>query len=105
VAELLELDRVYVGRGGYISTKEGQTPTFTRLWGNHMCFLHQRPLSSLRNGNGITFGATPQYGAPVAGTLLEPKLGLDGSYRCRAGERVNELIIASDCGYFLENVI
>jgi hypothetical protein len=105
VAELLELDRIYVGRGRYISTKEGQTATFTRLWGNHMCFLHQNPLSSLSNGNGITFGATPQYGAPVAGTLLEPKLGLDGSYRCRAGERVNELIIASDCGYFLENVI
>lgn len=105
VAELLELERIYVGRGRYISTKEGQTPVYTRLWGNHMCFLHQQPLSSLSNGSGITFGATAQYGPPIAGTMLEPERGLDGAYRCRGGERVNELVIASDCGYFLENVI
>jgi hypothetical protein len=104
VAELLELDRIYVGAAFSISSKEGQTPVYTRLWGNHMALLHQRPLASLRSG-GITFGATASYGPPVAGTMFDPTIGLKGAYRCRAGNSLRELVIASDAGYFFQNVI
>jgi len=104
VAELFELDAIYIGEGRYNSAVEGQSPTYTRLWGNHMCFLHQNPLTSLRTG-GLTFGATAQWGPPVAGEISQPHVGLLGGRSAVAGEFVNELIIASDAGYFLQNVI
>ena len=104
VADLLEVDRILVGEAWYNSAKPGQTPVMTRLWGKHCALLHQRPLGSLR-GNGITFGATAQYGTRVAGTLENPFLGMRGSIQCRAGESVQELIIANDVGYFFQDCV
>jgi hypothetical protein len=104
VAELLELDRIYIGAAWNTTTKEGQTASYTRLWGNHMALLHQRPMASLRNG-GITFAATAAYGPPVAGTMFDPRIGLRGAYQCRAGNSLRELVVANDAGYLLSNVI
>lgn len=104
VADLLEIDRILVGEAWYNSAKPGQTPTMERLWGKHCALLHQQPLGTLR-GNGITFGATAEYGTRVAGTLANPFKGMRGSIQCRAGESVQELIIANDVGYFFQNCI
>lgn len=104
LAELLELDAIYVGEGWVNTAKPGQTATQTRLWGKHMAFLHQNPAASIR-GNAITFGMTAQYGTRVAGSIPAPEIGLRGAQRLRVGESVNEIIMASDVGYFFQNVV
>lgn len=104
VANLLEIERILVGEAWYNSAKPGQTAVMARLWGKHCALLHQRPLASLR-GNGITFGATAEYGTRVAGTLANPFKGMRGSIQCRAGESVQELVIANDVGYFFQDCI
>jgi hypothetical protein len=37
--------------------------------------------------------------------MPEPKVGLRGAQRVRVGESVNELIVASDVGYFFQNIV
>jgi hypothetical protein len=103
VQDLLEME-IMIG-SAYINTaKPGQAATLSRIWGKHFAMFHQNPLANLR-GNGITFGATAEYGTRVSGTIDEPKVGLRGAKRQRVGETVKELITAADCGYLVTNAV
>jgi hypothetical protein len=104
VAELLELDRILVGEAWVNTAKPGHTASLSRIWGKHMALLHVNPTASVR-GNAITFGYTAEYGNRVSGSIPEPKVGLRGSQRVRVGESVNEIVCASDVGYFFQNII
>ncbi len=103
-AELFEFERVLIGRAKKATTKPGQTLTLGDVWGNHFAMMHQNPLGSLR-GNGITFGATAEYGTRFASTMEEPKVGLRGATRVRVGEMVKELITSADCGYLIQDAV
>jgi hypothetical protein len=104
VADLLELDQILVGESWINTAKPGQTASLTRVWGKHMALLHINPIASIR-GNAISFGFTAEYGNRVSGSIPEPKVGLRGAQRVRVGESVNEIIAASDVGYFFQNII
>jgi hypothetical protein len=104
VADLLELDRIIVGEAFINTAKPGQTASLSRCWGKHMAFLHQNPVATIR-GNAVTFGFTAEWGNRVAGSMPEPKVGLRGAQRVRVGESVNELIVASDVGYYFQNIV
>jgi hypothetical protein len=104
IADLLELDQIIIGEAFINTAKPGQTATLSRCWGKHMAFLHQNPVATIR-GNAVTFGFTAEYGNRVAGSIAEPKVGLRGAQRVRVGESVNELVVASDVGYFFQNVV
>lgn len=47
VADLLEVDEVYIGKGIYISSNEGQSDTKATIWGKHFWLLHRPPRPSL----------------------------------------------------------
>jgi hypothetical protein len=104
VADLLELDQILLGENWVNTAKPGQDATLSRVWGKHMAFLHQNPIATVR-GNAITFGYTAEYGNRVSGSIPEPKVGLRGAQRVRVGESVNEIIAASDVGYFFQNIV
>lgn len=104
VAELLEVDRILVGESWVNTAKPGQTASLQRVWGKHLAALHINPAAGIR-GNAITFGFTAEWGSRVAGSMPEPKVGLRGAQRVRAGESVRELVVASDVGYFFQNAV
>ena len=104
VADLLELDRILVGESWVNTAKPGQTASLARIWGKHMALLHLNPIASIR-GNAITFGYTAEYGNRVSGSIPEPKVGLRGAQRVRVGESVNEIVCASDVGYYFQNIV
>jgi hypothetical protein len=54
---------------------------------------------------GCSFGYTAQFGPVLAGTILDPDMGMRGGERVRSGESVKELITANDLGYFVQNAI
>lgn len=104
LAELLEVDRIIVGESWVNSAKPGQTASIQRVWGNHVAALHINPAASIR-GNAITFGFTAEWGSRVAGSMPEPKTGLRGAQRVRAGESVRELVVASDVGFLWRDAV
>ena len=104
LADLFELDQIFVGESFINTAKEGQTASLSRCWGKHMAFLHQNPIATVR-GESITFGFTAEYGNRVSGSIPEPKVGLRGAQRVRVGESLKELIIAPDVGYFFQNIV
>jgi hypothetical protein len=102
-ADLFELQAIYVGQGFINSAKKGQPLSMSRVWGKHAAFLYRDRAAGPQQG--ATFGFTAQAGERIAGQIDEPKIGLKGSVRVRSGERVKELVTASDLGYFFENAV
>jgi hypothetical protein len=104
VADLLELDEIVVGSAWGNAARRGQPVSMQRLWGKHAALIRRDKLATTMLEGRPTFGWTAQYGERIAGDLPEPKTGLRGSVRVRAGESVKEVISAPDLGYFFENV-
>ncbi len=102
VANLLEVDRVLVGRARYITTKEGQTPTYTRLWGKHCVALYVDPNPGLRS---ITFGVTFVESPRQTMRDFDPKRGVKGAHYIKVAWNSDEKVIAPDLGYMIENAV
>lgn len=94
---------IQVGQSFINSSAQGQTASYSRVWGKHCALLYINPNADTQRG--ITFGYTAQFGSRIAGQMPEPKVGLRGAVRARAGESVRELVAASDVGYLFENAI
>lgn len=105
VADLLELDEIYVGEPFANASKKGQAAAFTRMWGKHAAFL--RVDKSVRDTKGglPTFGFTAQWGDIVAGEIPDPNIGLDGGVKVRVGEHVKELVAFQEVGCFFQNAV
>lgn len=102
-ADFFELQALYVGAGFVNSAKKGQTATLARVWGKHASFLYRDRAAGPQAG--VTFGFTAEFGGKIAGVMDEPKLGLTGSQRVRSGERVKEIVCATDLGYWFQNAV
>lgn len=104
LAQVLELDEIVVGRAFRNTAKRGQTATMARVWGKHAALL--RRVTNPAGPNRIpTFMWTAQFGTRVAGSMPEPKIGLRGSVRVRAGESVKEVVSANDLGYLFIDAV
>jgi hypothetical protein len=99
--DFLEFDNILVGEGWVNSAKKGQAGTFARLWGTHAAMLFVNPVSA--SVKSMSFGITAQWGERIAGTIVDPNIGLKGGSRVRVGEEVKELVLANDLGYFFQN--
>lgn len=104
VADLWELDDLVIGSAWINTQRPGQAPVLTRAWGKHFTLLRQDRLSTSMNQRP-TFGWTAQFGTRVAGSIPEPKVGLRGAVRVRAGESVAEVISAPDLAYHFHNAV
>ncbi len=106
IADLLELDAVYVGESFYNAAKLGQTASYSRLWGKHAAFLRiDRNVRGTQGFSMPTFAMTAQYGTRIAGTIEDRMRGLSGGQTVRVGERVKEIMTFQEGGYFFENAV
>ena len=106
VADLLELDEIFVGEDWVNTAKKGQTPVMTRVWGKHAAFIHQEPVVSTTEGIA-TFGYTAEYGNRRTYTtpMAPGTLGVDGGQSVVVGESLREVLTAQDCGFLFSNII
>lgn len=102
VASLFDVDRILIGRSRYISTKEGQTPTYTRLWGKHCAALHVVPNPGVKS---ITFGATFSETRRQTQRDFDPKRGVKGAHYIKVAWNSDEKVVASDLGYFIQDAV
>ncbi len=102
LAGLLELENVLVGRGRYISSAEGQTETYARLWGKHAvaCYVVSNP-----GVKSITFGATFVETPRQIQRDFDIKRGIKGAHYIKGVWNSDEQFIAADLGYMIENAV
>lgn len=102
-ANALEIEAVLVGQGWVNTAKKGQTASLGRLWGKHAALIYRDSLASA--SRGTSFGFTAQWGSRVAGSRLDPDIGLKGGTRVRVGEYLKELVTATDLGYYFQDAV
>lgn len=98
------IQRILVGDAWSNAAKPGQAASLQRAWGKHIALLHINPMAMVEAG-GITFGMTAEYGNRLVMRVEDKDVGLQGGVRIRNGERVKELIVAKDLGYFIQNAV
>ena len=103
LAELFELEAVYVGESRVNVARPGQTMNLARVWGKHAAFLYRDKLAGPQVGT--TWGFTGQWGSRIAGSQTDPDIGLRGGERVRVGESVVELVTAKSLGYYFQNAV
>lgn len=105
LAQLLEINQVYVGEGWANLAKPGEAVAITRLWGKHALGFYRDSSVSFASGGGVTYGLSAEYGTRVAGSDEKPRAGLRGGVEVYTGESVREVIVASAAAYFFENAV
>ncbi|MEQ6331521.1 phage capsid protein [Pseudomonas chengduensis] len=103
LADLLELEAIYVGEARLNIARPGQAANLVRAWGPHASFIYRDRLANAQNGT--TFGFTAQWGDRISGSQFDGDIGMRGGQRVRVGESVKELVTAPDLGYFFENAV
>lgn len=102
VSGLFEVERVLVGRARYITSKEGQTDAFARLWGKHCSALRVEKNPGIRS---ITFGGTFAETERQTQRDFDPKRGVKGAHYLKVAWNSDEKIVASDLGYFIQDAV
>ena len=110
ILELFELDQINVGDSWINLAKKGQTPVYTKVWGNDVLLHWNDPNVRASDDGFVTFGFTAQRALAngvdrVAGSIPEPKRGIEGGETIRVGEALKEIIAAPDVAYFIENAV
>jgi hypothetical protein len=96
LADLFELEDIYVGEAFIDSAKKGQTASLARCWGKHAALLYRERGSTV---DQMTFGFTAQFNDRVAWQWEDKNIGMYGGQIIRVGESVKELMTADDLGY------
>jgi hypothetical protein len=103
-AELFELPNLPIVGEGWLNTAvKGQPVNMQRIWGNDALFYFRDMNADTEFG--VTFGMTAEFGSRVAGSVVDPDMGIRGGERQRVGESVKELIVASDLAYLFKNAV
>lgn len=102
VAALFEVDQVLIGRARYNAAKEGQTASYSRLWGKHCAALRVEKAPGIKT---ITFGVTFVETMRQTQRDFDIKRGVKGAHFFKVAWNSAEKVIASDLGYFIENAV
>lgn len=103
LAQVLEVQKVYVGAGFVNTARKGQAVNNQRVWGKHAAFMYIDHEAAM--AQQPCWGFTAQWGTKVAGEMPEPKLGIRGSQRVRVAESVKEVVSAPALSYFFQNAV
>ena len=103
LADYFELDDLIVGAGYYNSAKPGQTPVYTRVWGNDFALIRRAPIVSAKGEP--SWGFTAEFGTRVSKKIDEPKTGLRGAQRVRVGESTGEFVQSKEACYLIQDAI
>jgi hypothetical protein len=103
VAALFDVEKVVVGRGRYITTKEGQTDTYARIWGKHAGALYVPP--GQVGVRTISFAKTFSETRKLTFRSFDEKRGMKGAIYLKTGWNSDEKITASDIAYLIENAV
>ena len=102
IASLFEVDHVLVGRARHITSNEGQSNTYGRVWGKHFAALYVHPSPGIKT---LTFGGTFTEQDTLVQSAMDMKRGVKGAEYIKVGWNSDEKVIANDLGYLITNAV
>lgn len=111
IARFFGLDDYLVGAAREDTANEGQSASYSRLWGDYFGLVRVMSRPSLRNvGFGVTMrwtmpGVRGSNGGIVTGQWFDDTKGLGGSYYAKVGESEHHKVVANDAGYLFSDCL
>lgn len=99
--ELLEIETILVGKAHLNIAKPGQEASIQRVWDAHASLTFTERV--VKNSRAYTFAATARLGGKQAFKHFDANCGIQGGNVIRVGERLRELVMAPQAGYFFQN--
>ncbi len=104
LADLLEVQEIFVGESYVNVAQKGQAANLQRTWGNTIAFTYIDPQVIPEQG-GVTWGFSAEFGKRIAGSIPDADIGLEGGREIRVGERLKELVVAKDVGALITGAV
>jgi hypothetical protein len=103
VARFFGLSKILVGSARQDTANEGQTASYSRVWGKHFGIVRVARNPSIRNA---AFGYTFRLkGDPKTDFWYDQAVGKTGGWYARVGTSEDHKVVAADTGYLLTSVI
>jgi len=105
LAEILDLEKVVIGKTFVNTSKPGVAPAMTTAWGDNVIFAYVEERPS-QGGEQPTFAMSPAVGAPMADSWFDrEKGGIKGGHVVRTADQVAEVVTCPELGLMLKNVL
>jgi hypothetical protein len=102
-ADYFGIDELWVGRARKDTANEGQTASYSRIWGDVFGLIRVATAPSLRNAS---FGVTMRWkGEMLTTTVLDPLIGRSGGYWGQVATSEDIKIIAPDTGFLYTSIL
>jgi len=102
IATVLGVDEILIGKVKKNTAAEGQTASFSSVWGKHILFAYRNPNPSPSRAQN-SFGYTFQRQAVIGDTIKvsDPK----NAEFVRVTERYDDVILDFDAGYLVTDAV
>ena len=106
IAQLLGVERILVGEGVQITSKEGQNDTTGYIFGKHALLVYSAPRPSLMMPSaGYTF-TWNAYGNGFGARIKKfPMIELNDAQRIEGDMAYDMKVVAPDCGFFWTDAV
>lgn len=101
-ANYFGIDELLIGAARKDTANEGQTASYTRMWGDVFGLVRVATTPSVRNAS---FGFTFRFGGIHTAQVFDPMIGAKGGYWAKASVEETHKIVAPDTGYLITTVI
>ncbi len=104
LADELEVQEILVGEARINGAKPGQAVNLGGCWGPHITAFFRDRNAGITQG-GVTFGVSVPRKGFQAGSKPDSNIGVEGGQLVRAWESIDEVIVAPEVGYLIQNVL
>lgn len=101
-ANYFGIDELLIGAARKDTANEGQTASYSRIWGDVFGLVRVATTPSVRNAS---FGFTFRFGQIDTAQVFDPMIGTKGGYWAKASVDETHKVVAPDTGFLLTTVI
>lgn len=101
-ANYFGIDELLIGAARKDTANEGQTASYSRIWGDVFGLVRVATTPSIRNAS---FGFTFRFGSIDTAQVFDPMIGTKGGYWAKASVDETHKIVAPETSYLITTVI
>lgn len=102
IAQFFGLDGILVAKSRKDTANEGQTASYSRIWGKYFAILRVADRATIRNAG---WGCTFRFGSVLTRVWFDPSISTEGGYYSQVSTHEDHNVQANDSGYLISTAV